>query len=278
MKPLVSFANCRQFHFAKREMQGKGMPEFVVRHARGAAIIVTLAMVFTFLGVYGTNEMPFHYGFLMWLFTIGVGAISSLWISPMVFEREPCVSWPLVLQLLVAGLVIALPVTVAIILVEASDGRVMPARYWPMQFLYVYVISQIITVGGYLLQTNTEARASEAASAGGAALFADATTKFVERLPPKYRGAELYAVSSEDHYLRVHTSLGEELILMRLADAVDLLEGAGGLQVHRSWWVARDGVQEVKRENGKPVLRLKSGASAPVSRTYQKAAREAGLI
>ena len=65
---------------------------------------------------------------------------------------------------------------------------------------------------------------------------------------------------------------------MRLADAVDLLANAAGLQVHRSWWVVRDGVQEVKRENGKAVLRLKSGASAPVSRTYQKAAREAGLI
>jgi len=30
----------------------------------------------------------------------------------------------------------------------------------------------------------------------------------------------IYAVSAEDHYLRVHTSLGETMVLMRLADAV----------------------------------------------------------
>lgn len=277
MKPLVCFANCGQFRFAKREMQGMCMPEFVVRHARGAAIVVALAAVFTFLGVYGTNEMPFLHGFAMWLFTIGVGAISSLWISPMVFEREPSASWPLVLQLFVAAVVIALPVTVAIILMEASDGRVMSARYWPMQFFYVYVISQVITIGGYFMQAYSESQ--EVLKRGGELLDTpDPAAKFMERLPAKYRGAQLYAVSSEDHYLRVHTSLGEELILMRLADAVDLLSGADGLQVHRSWWVARNGIASAERHSGKSVLKLKSGGQAPVSRTYQKAAKAAALI
>ncbi|MEL6569629.1 MAG: LytTR family DNA-binding domain-containing protein [Pseudomonadota bacterium] len=256
------------------------MPDFVLRHARGAAIVVALALVFTFLGVYGTNDMPFLHGFLMWLFTISVGAISSLWISPMVFEREPSASWPVVIQLVVAAVVIALPVTIAILLAEASDGRVMPAQYWPMQFFYVYVISQVITIGGYLLQTYSEGREAQAAleSAGGVPAAPDTTAALLDRLPPKYRGADLYAVSSEDHYLRIHTSLGEEMILMRLADAIDLLAQSDGLQVHRSWWVARDGIEDVERANGKPVLKLKSGGEAPVSRTYQKAAREAGFV
>lgn len=100
----------------------------------------------------------------------------------------------------------------------------------------------------------------------------------MERLPAKYRSAKLYAVSSEDHYLRVHTSLGEALILVRLADAVELLEGADRLQVHRSWWVAGAGIEDVVRSNVKLVLKLKSGGAALVSRTYQKAAREAGLV
>ena len=91
---------------------------------------------------------------------------------------------------------------------------------------------------------------------------------FLERLPAKYRGAALYAVSSEDHYLRVHTDRGEELILMRLSDAMRELEGADGLQTHRSWWVARDGVAEVARENGRQKIVLKSGVEAPVSRSF----------
>ena len=107
---------------------------------------------------------------------------------------------------------------------------------------------------------------------------ADPTLKFLERLPVKYRTSELYAVSSEDHYLRAHTSVGEEMILMRLADAMRELAGADGLQTHRSWWVSRDGISDIKKDSGKLTLVLKSGKEVPVSRTYIKPVREAFAI
>lgn len=47
----------------------------------------------------------------------------------------------------------------------------------------------------------------------------------------------------EDRYLRIHTDGGSDLILMRLRDAVGELAGADGLQVHRSFWVARAAVR-----------------------------------
>ncbi len=47
---------------------------------------------------------------------------------------------------------------------------------------------------------------------------------------------------------------------MRLADAVRELASVEGLQTHRSWWVARDGLADTSRANGKLVLKLKSGA------------------
>jgi DNA-binding LytR/AlgR family response regulator len=99
---------------------------------------------------------------------------------------------------------------------------------------------------------------------------------FLERLPLRLRSAELYAIESEDHYLRVHTSAGQELILLRLADAVRELAGVEGLQTHRSWWVAKQGLADVMKGDGRLVLKLKSGAEAPVSRTYAKAVRDAG--
>ncbi|MFN7164081.1 MAG: LytTR family DNA-binding domain-containing protein, partial [Hyphomonas sp.] len=71
---------------------------------------------------------------------------------------------------------------------------------------------------------------------------------------------------------------GEELILMRLADAVRELDGSGGLQVHRSWWVAAAAVRDVKRQGGKVSLVLPSGKEAPVSRTFMADARAAGLL
>lgn len=252
------------------------MPGIMREIARHVAIVLVLSLVFAFLGVYAHNSQSFTERFWMWTITIGVGSVASLFVTPQIFDREPCASWPVWVQLPVAAAAIALPVTVAIILLEASDGRVAPAIYWPLDFLYVFVIAQVLTIGGYLFQSHSEAR--ELVAAGGMPPPPDPTAKFLERLPPRYRGAALYAISSEDHYLRVHTSLGEELILMRLSDAVSELESAGGLQVHRSWWVARDGVADVMREGDKPVIALKSGGRAPVSRTYQKAAREAGLI
>lgn len=105
---------------------------------------------------------------------------------------------------------------------------------------------------------------------------ASVPASFLDRLPVKFRTGELYAVSAEDHYLRVHTSLGEALILMRLGDAMKEVGALEGLQTHRSWWVAKQGLADVTRGNGKLVLKLKSGAEAPVSRTYAAAVKEKG--
>ena len=102
--------------------------------------------------------------------------------------------------------------------------------------------------------------------------------KFLERLPLKLRGAEVWAVEAEDHYLRLHTSKGQDLILMRLSDAIDELEGIEGAQVHRSWWVARDAITEAVRGDGRATLTLKDAAEVPVSRTYARLLRERNWI
>ena len=100
--------------------------------------------------------------------------------------------------------------------------------------------------------------------------------KFLERLPSKLRGAKIYAVEAEDHYLRLHTSLGQDLILMRLSDAIAELEGIEGAQTHRSWWVAREAVTGAERLDGRAVLTLRDGAEVPVSRGFARELRAAG--
>ena len=100
--------------------------------------------------------------------------------------------------------------------------------------------------------------------------------RFLTRLPSRFADAELWAVEAQDHYLRVHTSRGDDLILMRLADALVELDGLEGARTHRSWWVARDAVMGVERGDGRATLSLKGGLQAPVSRAYAKALREAG--
>jgi hypothetical protein len=100
--------------------------------------------------------------------------------------------------------------------------------------------------------------------------------RFVERLPAKLRGAQIHAVEAEDHYLRLHTSKGSDLILMRLSDAIAELEGLEGAQTHRSWWVARQAVQGARRMDGRAVLELPGGVKAPVSRNYARVLKAEG--
>lgn len=238
-----------------------------MRFARGTGIVLGLAVLFSWFGVYGTGADPFWRRMVLWTLSIGTGALASAVVIPLTFER-----WsraPLALQAGSAAALITLPVTAVLLILFAAEGRPLALRHWPLQFAAVYVVSLVLTLGGYLLSRHEEARSATAGP--------DPVEAFLERLPVRFRGARLYAVSSEDHYLRVHTDRGEDLILMRLADAVRELEGAGGLQVHRSWWVAREGVADTVRENGRLVLVLKSGARAPVSRTYQPAVKAAGL-
>lgn len=99
---------------------------------------------------------------------------------------------------------------------------------------------------------------------------------FLARLPPKLAGATLWAVEAQDHYLRLRTSKGEALILMRLTDAINELEGIAGARTHRSWWVARAAVTAAARADGRALLTLPDGAEAPVSRAYLKILKDSG--
>jgi hypothetical protein len=132
----------------------------------------------------------------------------------------------------------------SVLLISAAMTAIMVGANWPGRFTH---------------------RAPETATA----------VRFLNRLPAKLKGAVLYAVSAEDHYLRLHTSKGTDLILMRLSDAISELEGVEGAQTHRSWWVARDAVESGRREGDRAILVLKGGAEAPVSRQNVRPLREA---
>jgi len=94
---------------------------------------------------------------------------------------------------------------------------------------------------------------------------------FLIKLPEKLRG-EILCLRAEDHYLRVYTQYGDDLILYRFGDAVSQL--SGGIQVHRSWWVALNAIDELQRENKRIHLKLHNGLIVPVSLTYQAKVKE----
>jgi DNA-binding LytR/AlgR family response regulator len=95
---------------------------------------------------------------------------------------------------------------------------------------------------------------------------------------PADLGSAIIALEMEDHYLRVHTMLGSALVLMRLRDGIALLGDLEGMQVHRSWWVAREAVEDVVRDGRNMRLKLPRGLEAPVARANVAALRDARWI
>lgn len=99
----------------------------------------------------------------------------------------------------------------------------------------------------------------------------------VERLQPDRRG-ELVALRVQDHYVEVTTTGGQDMLLMRLRDAIRETAPEPGLQVHRSHWVAAAHVRASQLHGETATLILSDGRSVPVSRTYLPAVTAAGLL
>ncbi len=99
----------------------------------------------------------------------------------------------------------------------------------------------------------------------------------LERLPLEKRGP-LVGLSAEDHYVRVVTRKGTELVLMRLSDAMREVGTTRGLQIHRSHWIALDQIRRITRNGDRGEAVLSDGSIRPISRGYMSAVRAAGLL
>lgn len=89
---------------------------------------------------------------------------------------------------------------------------------------------------------------------------------------------DIIALQSEDHYVRVHSEKSSELILIRLRDAVAEMDGADGWQVHRSWWVARNGIVRATPSGRSWALTLKNDSKALVARDMIERLKAAGVL
>lgn len=177
------------------------------------------------------------------------------------------------------ALVSALPMTfvVAWTMSLVQPGRVFAPLQLPALFGCVAAVQLLIVYA-----TTTASPAADGAGAPGPAparpepgpeaVPAAFPSALLSRLPPAI-GGDILALETEDHYLRVHAAGGSALILMRMADAVALLDPRLGAQVHRRWWVAQAAVAGVRTEGRRLSLRLADETVVPVGRTFAAAAR-----
>ena len=139
------------------------------------------------------------------------------------------------------------------------------ANLWRIILMSTCPTAAMITVIVNLFITGTDASNT------------DAPPPLLKRLPHKLRGT-IYHLSAQDHYTRVTTTRGSDLILLRFSDALDEISTIPGLQCHRSHWVALSAIRSVTRKGDGAEITITGGTTVPVSRSRLGKLREQGLL
>lgn len=260
------FVNSTALQLALREMRD------VFRNPRTIGSMVVVAIILGISGPFQTFEAlnlagRLAYWAAMTFITFTLGSFFGTWMTHAIDgkKRAGLIKRLGLLTTIPVSLAVAIPVCVSVIGINAVAFRDLDLspQYFATIAGYCVIISFAITLMFALFsRTKPEDK--------------NAPPRLLQRLPVAKRGA-LISLSVEDHYVAVRTQKGVEMILMRLSDAIAEAEGTKGLQIHRSHWVAFDGIKAVHKRQGKLVIETIGGEELPVSRTYAGAVKQAGL-
>lgn len=267
------------------------------RHALARRIIIDLAVMtaigvfLALIGPFGSIAAPLPERLLTWIGFAWLGYACYRPMQSVVSWGERALALPRWGLLIASCLVATVPMTVAVVAINTEP---LGSLAWPgietamATYFAVLVIGGAVTLGFNLVQASP--RAAVPATAGAPLSvpqpFAPTATPapaapppnpLFDQIPPEL-GSTIIALEMEDHYVRVHTALGSALVLMRLRDATALVGDLEGMQVHRSWWVARAAVEDVLRDGRNIRLRLARGIEAPVARAKVAELRDARWI
>lgn len=231
------------------------------RFFRGLLTPILAGVVLAILAPFGTGYFAVPVRFIYWIGLAIAGGLGAMAVDFILHRKAPNTSVWMWAALQSAGATLAVAPFVFGLHVQSGAFSIV------MTLFYIWVVAVVITAFGQLAGRKVNATTQE-----------PHRPLLLDRLPPKFRDAPLYAISSEDHYIRIHSEAGEHMMLMRLSDAEDLALPLIGLKPHRSWWVAEGGVDTVAKSGGKLQITLKSGTQVPVSREGAKRVREAGWI
>lgn len=241
-------------------------------------IVLNLGVLLGLIGPFGTFEMSAGVRMAFWLGTLLMGyaifrpfLIVSEWVGETLH----------VPQLVAGGLALmiaALPLTFLIALffagfdaTRALTGKGLIGLYlqvWLIGFMVNAVF--VFTLGRSAKQTGptTDVPDPDKASVPASAPGQNPSARLLPDVGP------VYALKGEDHYVRIFGQSGEQLVLMRLRDAIADVQDDQGEQVHRSWWVSRTAIASVRRVGRTAELTLVDGTVVPVARDMMPRLRE----
>ena len=265
------------------------------RHAFARRIIIDLAAM-TVIGVFlaitgpfGSIGAPMAERLVTWIGFAWLGYACYRPMQSVASWGERTLALPRWGMLAAAVLVGTVPMTAAVLAINTEPFG---SLEWPGLDVVMGTYFAVLVIGGAItvLFNLVQAKLREAAAmplpaqipatmpAPAAPIQAPpAPNPLLGQLPAEL-GSDIVALEMEDHYVRVHTVLGSALVLMRLRDSMVLVAETEGMQVHRSWWVARGAVEDVLRDGRNLRLKLPRGIEAPVACANTAALRDARWI
>lgn len=252
-----------------------------------------LGIVLAAIGPYGTfSDLPLGPRLGYWITIVALNWLQIVAVSEILAQSRFAGPLPVTVRALLAAGLASIPATFEVAWLEQyfrnSAVPNLASLYGQVLILTIAVTLPLtLLLQRRSVERNAPVNARFAVAAAPPAApasepapstLAPQVTPFARRIPA-HLGPNLLALEMEDHYLRVHTDRGSDLILCRFGDALAELAATDGLQVHRSWWVARTAVSgSQRRESGKLILTLRNGLQVPVSRSYTAAIRNAGWL
>jgi hypothetical protein len=219
--------------------------------------------------------------YLFWFATVSAGWLQMIIVAHGVrasFGTERLPGW--VLLIISAGIG-AIPITFEVRylweLLKLGDAELRP--YWQSYITVLFINLNFSLLQWWLVERwslfsgdeKTSAELSEGTST------AIPTVEMLNRRPDNLTGTIL-CMQMEDHYLRVYGENGEGIVLHRMADAAKELNQSDGMQIHRSWWVARHAIANKHSANRRSELELTNGLRVPIGRSFRSKLKEAGWI
>ncbi len=241
------------------------------RWAIDLAMFVAIGLLMGFLAPFASERAPVVTRYVHWMICMVGGGVIGILVDDLASLRMAA-TWR---RVVAVSAVMTPPVSLLVLTTEhvlANAPFGWPGYWW--LFWQVGPISLAMMAVRALVWRNVPVRVETRTVI--AAPLPEAEAAFRRRLSAKRRAARLIAVEAHDHYLKVHTDAGEELITLRFADALEELAQAHGWRVHRSWWVAADAVETVRWRRGAGEIGLAGGLTAPVSRTHAPVLKAAG--
>lgn len=237
------------------------------------ALLLAIAVFLGAIGPFGTTSEPILRRLAFWLVVAPIGGMITISLARAF--RLPKVSEP---TRIIAAAALATFPNVAIVLLAMygvlrhNHGLMAPVvanLMWQ-----VFAINLAVAGVTWLAERSHTVRVRTVL----APPLPEKEAEFRKRLSAKHRYARLLALEAHDHYVRVHTDSGSELLSLRFSDAVREVERIHGYRVHRSWWIAAPAIKKASWKRGRGSLELDTGLLVPISRSGAPILREAGWL